>query len=211
MLKVGITGNIGSGKTSYAKALGGMYGYPVYFMDDVAKEIVMLPDVRQHVIAILGESAYDDDGSYNRKYVAGVIFNDDRKREQLSLLIGNYIVPHYKAWLEEQEKINPDFVVVENAIFFETNSQAMVDFMVCVTAPKAVRMERAMRRDDATLERIEARESKQMEQSAKAGLSDYVIDNGGDVSLPRQAAVLFRLLKGVARAVKNNVNEQNNK
>ena len=171
---IGLTGGIGSGKTTVAKFIEDM-GFPVYFSDDRAKEIVNENEVLKNKIKeLLGEEAYDENGFYNRKYVSGIVFNDDERRLQLNALIHPAVKIDFENWVENQ---NSEFVFKETALLFELKLNESCYKSVLVTADDNIRIKRVMDRDQKTYREIEAVIDKQMPEKDKIKRADFVIFN----------------------------------
>lgn len=115
---IGLTGGIGSGKTTVAEFIEEL-GFPVYYSDDGAKDIVNDDEALKNKIKeLLGEEAYDENGFYNRKYVSGIVFNDDEMRLQLNALIHPAVKIDFENWVASQKT---EFVFKETALLFELN------------------------------------------------------------------------------------------
>lgn len=173
MKVIGLTGGIGSGKTTIAKMFNEL-GVPIYFADIEAKRIMANSrKVKNELIEKFGEMAYLN-GELNRKYLADLVF---KNREQL-LSINSIVHPeveiHFKAWIEDQ---NAPFVIQENALIFENNKQNDFDRIVTITAPLVDRMQRIRDRDKVTNEQILDRIKNQLDDEFKIKNSDFVIHN----------------------------------
>ena len=175
---IGLTGGIGSGKTTVAKFIEEM-GFPVYFSDDRAKEIVNDDEVLKNKIKeLLGEEAYDENGFYNRKYVSGIVFNDDEMRLQLNALIHPAVKIDFENWVENQ---NSEFVFKETALLFELKLNESCYKSVLVTADDNIRIKRVMDRDGKTYREVEAVMTKQMPEKDKVKKADFVIYNNSNI------------------------------
>ncbi|WP_379968792.1 dephospho-CoA kinase [Epilithonimonas sp. UC225_85] len=173
---IGLTGGIGSGKTSVAKILE-QKGFPVYYSDDRAKNIVNQdPELKDHIISLLGDEAYLD-GIYNRKYVAGKVFNDAGLLDQLNHLIHPAVKIDFEKWVSAQTS---EFVFKETALLFELKLNEQCYKSLLVTADDNLRIKRTMDRDDKTYREIETIIQKQMPEKDKIKLADYVIYNNSD-------------------------------
>ena len=171
---IGLTGGIGSGKTTVAKFIEEM-GFPVYFSDDRAKEIVNDDEVlKNRIKELLGDEAYDENGFYNRKYVSGIVFNDDEMRLQLNALIHPAVKIDFENWVENQ---NSEFVFKETALLFELKLNESCYKSVLVTADDNIRIKRVRDRDQKTYREIEAIIDKQMPEKDKIKRADFVIYN----------------------------------
>ena len=175
---IGLTGGIGSGKTTVAKFIEEM-GFPVYFSDDRAKEIVNDDEVlKNRIKELLGDEAYDENGFYNRKYVSGIVFNDDEMRLQLNALIHPAVKIDFENWVENQ---NSEFVFKETALLFELKLNESCYKSVLVTADDNIRIKRVMDRDGKTYREVEAVMDKQMPEKDKVKKADFVIYNNSNI------------------------------
>jgi len=173
---IGLTGGIGSGKTSVAKLLE-QKGFPVYYSDDQAKNIVNKdPDLKIRIISLLGEEAYLQ-GEYNRKFVSGKVFNDAELLDQLNDLIHPAVRSDFEKWVTSQ---NSEFVFKETALLFELKLNEHCYKSLLVTADDNLRIKRTMDRDHKTYREIEAVIQKQMPEKEKVRLADYIIYNNSD-------------------------------
>ncbi|TVR81228.1 MAG: dephospho-CoA kinase [Saprospirales bacterium] len=193
-LKVGITGGIGSGKTTVCKIFETL-SVPVYYADERAKYLLKThPEILKGLQEVLGSKAFDSDGNPNRKAIAGIVFSDKDKLEWLNSLIHPRIAEDWNHWLWERLGKFP-YLIKEAALFFESGSYREMDKMICVSAPQSLRIQRVMDRDGATKEEIESRMNNQLSQDLKMALSDYLIINDGSLSLVKQVVSLHLKLK----------------
>lgn len=184
---IGLTGGIGSGKTSVAKILE-ENGFPVYYSDDEAKNIVNRdPALKEKIIELLGDEAYLN-GSYNRKYVAEKVFNNSELLEQLNHLIHPSVRIDFENWVRIQKS---EFVFKETALLFELHLNRDCYKSVLVTADDNLRIKRTMDRDGKTYREIEAIIQKQMPEKEKVKLADYIIYNNADRESLQIAAEAF--------------------
>lgn len=170
---VGLTGGIGSGKTTVAKLFGEL-GIPVYNSDMEAKKLTNTSKaIREELIDLLGNETYKN-GSLDRKFMADKIFNDKNLLLKVNAIIHPRVAEHFKKWVSQQKS---KYVIKEAAILFESGSNAYCDVVILVTAPKEERISRVMKRDQVSREEVEARISNQWPDEKKMELSDYVIEN----------------------------------
>lgn len=175
---IGLTGGIGSGKTTVAKFIEEM-GFPVYYSDDRAKEIVNDDEVlKNNIKELLGEEAYDENGFYNRKYVSEIVFNIDETRLQLNALIHPAVKIDFENWVNKQ---HAEFIFKETALLFELNLNESCYKSVLVTADDNIRIKRVMDRDQKTYREIEAVIDKQMPEKDKIKRADFVIYNNDGI------------------------------
>lgn len=181
MLKIGLTGNIGSGKTTVSKVFE-VLGVPVFYADDAAKS-VMVSDAEliAGIKSAFGDAAYFDDGTLNRKHIAGIVFNDTVQLARLNALVHPATFRAFDEWIKNIGT-NVPYVLKEAALLFESDSYKMCDYSITIKAPFETRVKRVMQRDGLTREEIESRESKQFSEENKSALADYIIIND-DVQL----------------------------
>lgn len=170
---VGLTGGIGSGKTTIAKLFQAM-GVPVYIADTQAKKILESSKVvRAKVIALLGEKAYSNKLP-NREYIAQLVFNDPALLGGLNAIIHPQVHINFKQWAQKQDA---PYCIKEAAILFENGGFAMCDATILVTAPTKLKIERVLARDNTSLTSIEQRMENQWEDEKKIPMASYVIEN----------------------------------
>ncbi len=170
---IGLTGGIGSGKTTVANMFADL-GVPVYIADIEAKKLTNSSAlIREKLIGLLGEDAYLG-GELNRSYVADKIFNDSQLLEAVNNIIHPAVATHFKNWAANQ---NADYVIKEAAILFENGGYKNCDSVVLVTAPKSTRIKRLLTRDNSTEEEIEQRMNNQWSDPKKQKLADFIIEN----------------------------------
>ena len=183
-LKIGITGGIGSGKTTVARIFE-VLGIPVYYADDAAKRI-MNEDVhlRQEIIKNFGEQSYID-GKLNREFLASIVFHDKKKLAVLNALVHPATIRNSIQWMKCQ---TAPYAIREAALIFESGVQDQLDYVIGVSAPPELRIERAMQRDNLTRQQVLDRMDRQINETIKMRLCDFVIVN--DAKKPVIAQVL---------------------
>src|SRR6201996_1053162 len=175
MLKVGITGNIGSGKTTVSKVFE-LLGVPVFYADDAAKNIMVTDALlMEQIKEAFGKESYFEDGSLNRKHIAGIVFNDQQQLAKLNLLTHPAVFRAFDNWVAEIT--DAPYVMKEAALLFESTSYKMCDKTIMVSAPLDIRIKRVMRRDAITDEDVKSREARQFDEAKKIALANYVIKN----------------------------------
>lgn len=198
MLKVGITGGIGSGKTTVAQIFAQL-GIPVYNADQRAKALMTTDQSLVRAIqALLGKVAYGPDGQLNRQLVAQIVFNAPEKLARLNALVHPAVARDSQQWHEQQQ--NVPYTLKEAALLFEAGSYQNLDKIICVVAPQELRIARVMARDQSNREAVEARIDQQWPQAQKARLSDYLIYNDGSRSLLQQIVHIHQKLKSQAQS-----------
>jgi dephospho-CoA kinase len=173
MLKVGITGGIGSGKTTVCQVFETL-GIPVLYADETARYLMdndaLLVD---NIKTLFGQDIYIS-GKLDRTKVAATVFNQPGTLQQLNNLVHPAVIRYTETWIAQQQT---PYVIKEAAIFFESGTNAGIDIMVGVYAPQELRIKRAMQRDNITREKVLARMASQMNEEEKMKLCDFVITN----------------------------------
>ncbi len=194
MFKVGLTGGLGSGKTTVAK-LFEEKGIPVFYADDEAKKITDTSDhVRQQLITEFGQDLYDD-GKLNRPALANIIFNNEAAIQIVNDIVHPAVRQAFQEWAFIQRS---DYVLEEAAILFETGEYRAFDKTILVTAPVELRIERVMKRSKWTKEEAESRLKNQWDESHKIPLADFVILNDGTRPLGPQISDIHESLLRIA-------------
>jgi len=175
MLKIGITGNIGGGKTTVSKIFE-VLEIPVFYADDAAKK-VMIEDIIlvDAIKSAFGNEAYFNDGSLNRKHIASIVFDDEAELSKLNSIVHPAVFRAFDAWVAQIK--NAPYVMKEAALLFESTSYKMCDYSIMVTAPLELRIERVLKRDGLTRTEIESRNAKQFSEEKKTQLADFVVRN----------------------------------
>lgn len=189
---VGLTGGIGTGKSTVGK-LFQVLGVPVYNSDDRAKEMYFLPEVKEKVTALLGNEAYQADGSLNRAYVSQKIFSDSSLLSKINGIIHPAVEKDFAAFKEEHKSHR--YIIKETALLFETGLYKKVDKIILVMAPLEERLKRVMQRDKSSREDVLKRISHQMPDEEKQPISDFVIDNNETEGLIPQVLVIHQKLQ----------------
>ena len=173
MMVVGLTGGIGSGKSTIAKEFATL-GIAVFNSDEQAKVLIATDaQVKERIIAAFGEEAYQN-GEYNRAYIAQIVFNNPEKLAILNGIVHPALAKYFKQWAKKQ--ISP-YVLKEAAILFESGSYKDCNYIITVTAPEQVRIARVMARDHCTEAQVRARMAQQWSDAQRIALSNVVIEN----------------------------------
>lgn len=170
---IGLTGGIGSGKSTVARYLSSK-NIPVYIADDEAHKILNSKTVVSKLTKLFGNQIIEND-AINRKILANIVFNEPDKLAELNAIIHPLVKKHFAAWLKTKSKYN--FVIKESALLFETGSNESCDFIVVITAPLEDRIKRTMQRDNISREQVIMRINNQMSDEDKIKKSDFVIQN----------------------------------
>ncbi len=176
---VGITGGIGSGKSTVCRLLKEQ-GYPVLSADPLAIEIEETdPAVIRKIKALLGNEAYHAQGSLNRPYVADRIFSDKRLQKSIETIVHPAVFRELRRRVTDLSKAGGRVAVIEAALIYESDMHEMIDFVVVVNADEAVRVARVMDRDGVSAEEVRKRMTAQWPMERKIRLADFVIGNNG--------------------------------
>jgi dephospho-CoA kinase len=176
MMRMAITGGIGSGKTTISKIFEHL-GVPVFYADIEAKSILFSESIKADMAVHFGVEIFDEKGKVDTKRLASVVFSDKEKLSQLNSLIHPLLMQHFEHWCHAKATEKYPYVVMEAAILFEGGFNKNVDFVVGVVAPEQERIQRVMKRDQISRERVLDRIQNQFAQQKIAELSDFVISN----------------------------------
>ena len=172
---VGITGGIGSGKSTIVKMFANIGDVAVYYADKEAKELMHTSiEIKQKLIKEFTEKAYVD-GKLNRPFIAGIVFKDKAKLQILNNIVHPAVYKHLKTFITQNK--HKDYILYENAILFENKSDAFCDKIITVIAPIEDRIKRVIKRDQITEKEVIARIDNQWNEVKKTLQSHYVIDN----------------------------------
>lgn len=173
MLKIGLTGGIGSGKTTVAKIFE-LLQVPVYYADEASKRLYhtdrqLMANLKKH----FGEAVYTNE-QLNRNVLAGIVFNDPEKLALLNRLVHPPTIKDAADWMQRQQT---PYVIKEAALLFESGSVSDLDYVIGVRAPQALRLHRAMQRDHLSREEVVSRMDRQMDEEIKMKLCDFIVEN----------------------------------
>lgn len=175
MLKIGLTGGIGSGKTTVAKVFETL-GIPVYYADDAARRLLNTnEELKEKVMYHFGDGAYTN-GALNRKYLADIVFNNKEKLDLLNSLTHPITIQDAEEWMNRQ---TAPYAIKEAALLFESGAAEKLDYIIGVYAPQHIRVKRVMDRDHLTTEEVVKRISRQIDEEMKMKLCNFVITNNG--------------------------------
>lgn len=190
MLKIGITGGIGSGKTTVCKIYE-VLGIPVFYADNAAKEVMCRDTLlKEDIIKGFGKQSYSEQGDLNRKHLSSIVFNNEQELKKLNSLVHPAVFKAFDSWVSEHA-LAP-YVIKEAALLFESDSHKMCDQTVLIKSPETLRINRILRRDGISLEEIRLRMNRQFTDERKEKLADHVIMNDEKSLLVPQVLALHR-------------------
>ncbi len=193
MIKVGLTGGIGSGKTLVCEIFK-LLDIPVFHADDEAKKFLYSPKVIQELTRIFGKEVIDNSGNINKKALADIVFNNTVALETLNSVIHPLVFKRFYEWCIQYS--NFEYVIQEAAVLFESGFYKKFDIVVSITAPKDLRLKRVAGRDQTPVQSIKERMDKQWPDDKRNRLSDYIINNDDKhLVIPQVLGIHQRILK----------------
>ena len=191
-IKVGITGGIGSGKSTVARLFKEKYNIPVYFADIWAKELMQIKNQLVYEITnLLGPEAYHMGSKLNKRYIAAKVFNDKELLEKLNNIVHPVVARHFNEWAIRQKS---PYVLYESAILFESGRQKDFDRIITVYANVEERIRRTMYRYNCSREEVMKRMNIQISQEQKQMMSNYVINNNPGENIEEQVSNIHKYL-----------------
>jgi dephospho-CoA kinase len=173
MIKVAITGGIGTGKTTILSMFADK-GIPVFNSDEIAREIMNTnPLLKNEIITAFGNKAYDKN-KLNKKYLSNVVFNNETLLKKINSIVHPYVADEFNSWIKKQDS---KYIIYESAIIFENQGEGFFDKIICVTAPEDDIIFRVMKRNNFSKDKIKSIINRQLPNEAKIQKSDYVIEN----------------------------------
>lgn len=192
MIKIAITGGIGSGKSKVCYILE-HNGYDIFYSDVVAKKLVNINiDLKKEIIDYFGEESFIND-IYNSKYISNIVFKDKEKLDILNKIFKKYILLEIEKFTEGK-----DLVFFESAIIFENKREKDFDYIVCVYADESIVIDRIKKRDDLNDIDIQKRLDNQLDPKIKRDRSDFIIYNNGYENLDEQ---IYLMLKNIMKLI----------
>ncbi len=199
MLRIGLTGGIGSGKTTVAKIFE-VLGVPVYYADDAAKRLMHEDEtLQQNIIQHFGAAVFKHK-QLDRPLLSSLVFNDPEKLALLNSIVHPVTIADADKWMKGFSKPGANkkkYAIKEAALIFESGAQKQLDYVIGVHAPYKLRLQRAMMRDNLSKEQVEARMEKQMDETKKMNLCNFIIVNDEDQLLIPQVVELHQKLLGM--------------
>jgi len=175
MLKIGITGGIGSGKTTVCKVFE-LLGIPIFYADTVAKLIMNTdPVLKEEILKTFGEKSYSMDGVLNRAHLSSIVFNNESELNKLNALVHPAVFRAFDKWLAIHH--DAPYIIKEAALLFETKSYTMCDLSVLVVSPEASRVRRVIARDGISHDELVLRMKSQLSDEQKMKLADHILFN----------------------------------
>jgi dephospho-CoA kinase len=196
MLKVGLTGGIGSGKTTVAQIFE-VLSIPVYYADPAARDLMNKdPELKKKIIASFGTEVYKN-GELNRSYLGSIVFQDSEKLKLLNSIVHPVTIRDSENWMKNQKT---PYAIKEAALIFEAGLEKHLDYVIGVTAPESLRIQRVIERDHIPKEKVLDRIKHQMDEKEKISRCDFVIQNdGAQPMLPQVLAIHQSLLEASIR------------
>jgi dephospho-CoA kinase len=190
MLKIGLTGGIGSGKTTVAQIFE-VLAIPVYYADQAAKELMNHdPDLKKEITSAFGKEVYKE-GMLDRAFLGEIVFTDSEKLARLNSIVHPATLKDASSWMQNQKT---PYAIKEAALIFEAGLENFFDFIIGVSAPQNLRLERVMNRDPISSENILQRMEHQMDESEKIKRCDFIIVNDGNQPLIPQVLNIHQIL-----------------
>jgi dephospho-CoA kinase len=187
---IGLTGGIGSGKTTIANYFAEM-GVPVYIADDAGKKVMQFENVIKQIKATFGENLFENE-VLNRAKLAEIVFNNADKLAQLNAIVHPAIKKDYELWIQENKEF--EYIVYEAAILFESGRYKDCDVIITVTAPEETRIERVLKRDNTTREQVLSRMKMQWDDEKRISLSNFVINNSNLKIAKEEVVKILKIL-----------------
>lgn len=188
--KIGITGNIGSGKSLVCKIFNHL-GINTFYSDEETKKLYLLPEIRKQIVDYFKDEVYFQDGSLNKKLLSYHLFQNPKALQFIETILYPKLNETFDRWCKRQ---NSDFVLFESAILFEKKFESQFDKIIFVSAPEDVRLQRAMLRDNCNKENVRSRMRLQWDEETKIQKSDFVIINDGKKMLVPQAVKIWEII-----------------
>ncbi len=191
MKRIGITGNIGSGKSLVCKIFSQL-GINTFFSDEETKKLYFLPDIKEQILNYFNDEVYFKDGSLNKKLLSYHIFRNPKALQFIEEILYPKLNATFDKWCKQQESY---YVLFESAILFEKEFTKQFEKIIFVSAPEDIRLQRTMLRDGCDEENVRARMRLQWDEDRKKAESDFIITNDGDKMLIPQVLEIHKILQ----------------
>lgn len=188
---IGITGNIGSGKSLVCKIFQQL-GINTFYSDEETKKLYLLPEIKEQIVNYFKDEVYFKDGALNKKLLSYHLFKNPKALQFVESVLYPQLNKTFDKWCERQ---NSDYVLFESAILFEKKFDNLFDKIIFVSAPEDIRLQRAMLRDNCNEENVRSRMRLQWEEKMKIEKSDFVVFNDGNKMLIPQVIEIHDILK----------------
>lgn len=188
---IGLTGGIGSGKTTIANHFV-KANIPVYIADDEARKITQSPEIIEEIKQKFGGEIFDD-AILNREKLSKIVFSNPEKLKQLNAIIHPAVKKHFQDWVLKHK--NAPYVIYEAAILFESGSYKNCDLIITVTAPLESRIQRVIQRDKTTREQVLKRINAQWNDEQRIAKSDFVVENVNPETTKLEIDKILKILK----------------
>jgi dephospho-CoA kinase len=199
ILKIGVTGGIGSGKSAVCSFFAKL-GIPALFADDIAKELSSTDStIRKRLIALLGESAFQTNGSLNRSFIASEMFSNKSLKQKVESIVHPCVEKEIERQIKELANRGRPIVIVEAALIYEAGLHKKLDAVVVVDADESVRISRVRKRDVVSEDAVRSRMTAQLDVKKKLEKADYIIYNNGNLEeLESKVQFLYIVFKQLA-------------
>ncbi|MFN8257313.1 MAG: dephospho-CoA kinase [Bacteroidales bacterium] len=192
MIKVGLTGGIGCGKSTVGKIFIAL-GVPLYDSDYEAKQLYVKDlQLKTDLISIFGKEVYLSNGNINKEYLSKIVFTDKNRLDELNKLVHPLVKRNFEAW--QNSHFNEKYIIKEAAILFESGAYKQVDKIVLVVSPEELRIKRIIERDKLSVEQVKQKMNQQMIQDELVKRSDYIIVNDENKALLPQVLNIHNIL-----------------
>lgn len=191
MKRIGITGNIGSGKSLVCKIFNHL-GINTFFSDEETKKLYLLPDIKEQILNYFNDEVYFKDGSLNKKLLSYHLFRNHKALQFIEEILYPKLNATFDKWCERQ---TTNYVLFESAILFEKKFSDQFEKIIFVSAPEDIRLQRTMLRDRCNEENVRARMRLQWDEDTKKAESDFIIFNDGDKMLIPQVLEIHKILQ----------------
>jgi dephospho-CoA kinase len=190
MLKIGLTGGIGSGKTTVAQIFE-VLAIPVYYADQAARDLMNQdPELKKQIISAFGPEVYKE-GELNRTYLGAMVFADAEKLVLLNEMVHPVTLRDAETWMQNQKTL---YAIKEAALIFEAELEKFFDYIIGVTAPESLRLERVMTRDQTSAENVKRRMQQQMDENEKMSRCDFIVVNDDIQAILPQVLKIHEIL-----------------